>query len=99
MRIYLPKTLDHLAHRVPSSPHMILVGHDPGIRHKAVACRKCGWQALGSKLSTKLLWLEWMRGYLCVYCCPACSSLDLAYKGKLLPFRSSPAPDDQEAEQ
>ena len=78
---------------------MLLVGHDPGIRHRAVACRKCGWQAPGSKLSTKLIWLEWMKGYLCVYCCPACSSLDLSYRGKILPFLSHRATVNKEPEE
>jgi hypothetical protein len=65
---------------------MLSVGRQLGIQSKTVVCQQCAWEDLGNRLSARLVWLEWISGYLYVYCCPLCLSLDLAYKGKVLPF-------------
>lgn len=68
---------------------MLPVGRQLGIQSKTVVCQQCSWEDLGNRLSNKLVWLEWIRGYLGVYCCPLCFSFDLKYKGKVLPFHSN----------
>ena len=67
---------------------MLSVGRQIGIHNRAVLCRHCTWKDLGNKLATTLVRPKWVIGYLYVYCCPVCWSLDLAYEGKILPFRS-----------
>ena len=66
---------------------MLSVGRQLGIHNQVVVCRHCTWKDFGNKLAATLVPSQWVTGYLYVYCCPLCSSIDLAYEGKLLPFR------------
>jgi len=66
---------------------MLSVGREIHIREKQLICHDCDWTGNGSELSMALVRTGFVGAYLCAYCCPACSSLDLAYKGKLLAFR------------
>jgi predicted RNA-binding Zn-ribbon protein involved in translation (DUF1610 family) len=66
---------------------MLSIGRELNIRNKRVVCTACLWEGVGVELSAGLIQTTCAPIYFYVYRCPECGSVELARKGKLLPFR------------
>ena len=66
---------------------MLSVGRELNIDKDHVSCKACRWDGTGTELSNGLVPVTSTPAFLYVYTCPACGSVEVARKGKLLQFR------------